>query len=137
MVLTSLKSWTARAAAVIPLVSAGLVLGPWADVAHAAPLRLDVNVTGNASDTFLDGICDTSGTAGLQCTLRGAIQEANANAGHDTITFSVATPFRIALTATGLPAITSPVTIDGTTLPASARLAARSCGSTAPTAPQA
>ncbi len=68
-----------------------------------------VNTAGNAGDTFIDGNCDTTATPGLQCTLRGAIQEANGNAGLDTINFALASPYRVTLNATGLPTITSPV----------------------------
>ncbi|HYK03818.1 MAG TPA: Calx-beta domain-containing protein [Thermoanaerobaculia bacterium] len=59
-----------------------------------------------------DDVCDTGEGP---CTLRAAIEEANAHAGADTIEFAVAgtiTP------ATALPAVTQPVTIDGTTAPA-------------------
>jgi hypothetical protein len=115
---TLVKSCLSRVAIVVVTATSGLAAGALvAAPAFAAPLSFDVNTTGNAGDTFLDGICDTSGAAGQQCTLRGAIQEANANAGADTITFSLLTPFRVTLNATGLPPITSPVTIDGTTLP--------------------
>ena len=113
---TAVKSYLSRVAVVV-VAASGLVVGALSTPAFAAPMTFDVNATGNASDTFLDGNCDTNGAAGLQCTLRGAIQEANANAGPDTITFSLVAPFRVTLTGSGLPAITSPVTIDGTTLP--------------------
>jgi len=45
--------------------------------AVAPPLNLTYTL-GDAADVTLDGICDTdTGTAGDQCTLRAAIQEAN------------------------------------------------------------
>ena len=50
-------------------------------------------------------------------TLRAAIEQANANAGHDTIQFRVATGPQTVNLFTPLPVITSPVTIDGTTQP--------------------
>jgi hypothetical protein len=115
--LAATKSRLGRVAVATLLATGGVLAGTLTSPASAAPLSFDVNATGNVSDTFIDGICDTNGAPGQQCTLRGAIQEANANAGADTITFSLATPFRVTLNATGLPPITSPVTIDGTTLP--------------------
>ncbi len=106
-----------KSAGIVAITTVGLLVGPLTGTAFAAPLTFDVNTAGNASDTFIDGNCDTSAAAGLQCTLRGAIQEANGNAGADTITFSLASPFRVTLTASALPAITSPVLINGTSLP--------------------
>lgn len=51
-------------------------------------------------------------------SLRQAILDANANAGADHITFAILTPAPYAIgLASPLPAITSPVTIDGTTQP--------------------
>ncbi len=111
------KSRLGRVAVATLLASGGVLAGTLTSPASAVPLSFDVQTTGNASDPLIDGICDTSVAAGQQCTLRGAIQEANANAGPDTITFSLLTPFRVTLTGAGLPQITSPVTIDGTTLP--------------------
>ena len=47
---------------------------------------LTVNTAGDATDTnTADGICDSSGDSGEQCTLRAAIQQANATAGANTI----------------------------------------------------
>lgn len=62
-----------------------------------------------------DGICDDGSG---NCTLRAAIQESNALAGSDTIAFNIPgmAPFTIT-PATELPAITSPVLINGTTQP--------------------
>ena len=58
-----------------------------------------------------NGVC---ATAGAVCTLRAAIQEANALAGADTINFALgAGPYSIAVGAAGLPAITRAVTING------------------------
>lgn len=100
------------------LATGVLLAGPLATVSRAAPpATFVVNTAGNASDLAINGSCDTAATAGLQCTLRAAIQEANANSGPDTIQFALASPYRVTLTATGLPQITSPVTIDGTSQP--------------------
>ena len=49
------------------------------------------------------------------CSLRAAIQQANATAGTDTIAFSVATGLQRLPSA--LPVVTNPVTIDGGTQP--------------------
>ena len=73
-------------------------------VAALADPTLVVNARGDASDTKQgDGLCRT--TAGT-CTLRAAIQEANAQTGPNTINFAIpgAAPFVIQ-TASRLPAI--------------------------------
>ena len=70
-----------------------------------------------------DGICSTGGTISRggepECTLRAAIQEANAGAGRDRIHFNIpgsAEQYRIDL-ASELPTVQSPVEIDGSTQP--------------------
>ncbi|RMG47966.1 MAG: hypothetical protein D6723_15655 [Acidobacteria bacterium] len=76
-----------------------------------------VDSMGDGSDVNLnDGLCD-DGTG--HCTLRAAIEQANANPGPDLIAFALPEagiptirPHR------ALPPITDPVTIDGTTQPA-------------------
>ena len=106
-----------RALTVVGVITGSLLAGPLTGVAHAAATFV-VNTAGNAGDTFIDGNCDTSATAGLQCTLRGAIQEQTAPRPptHQLLRLRLAVPGT--LNATGLPAITAPVLIDGTTLPA-------------------
>ena len=87
---------------------------------------LSVNSTGDAADaTPGNGICDTGGTnsqGATECTLRAAIEEANALAGPNTIEFNM--PATEAGHSGGvwtiapgsqLPPITEAVTIDGTT----------------------
>jgi CSLREA domain-containing protein len=62
-----------------------------------------------------DGVC---ATAGAVCTLRAAIQEANALAGADTINFSIPPSGAKTISPlSALPGITEAVTIDGTTQP--------------------
>lgn len=61
-----------------------------------------------------DGVCQT-GRAGT-CSIRAAIQEANALAGADTVRFSVAGTVALALQGP-LPAITGPLFFDGKTAP--------------------
>jgi Right handed beta helix region len=75
-----------------------------------------VNNNGNASDSSVgNGVCRTSGSV---CTLRAAIQEANATTALDTITFAIGTgPQRITVSSSNLPSITNPVIIDGWTQP--------------------
>jgi CSLREA domain-containing protein len=76
-----------------------------------------VNSTGDAADaTPGNGVCATSGGV---CTLRAAIQEANALAGNDTINFAIGTGPQTIAPATDLPAITGQLVIDGTTQPGS------------------
>jgi CSLREA domain-containing protein len=72
-----------------------------------------VNVVGDAPDAnTADGLCETA-TVG-QCSLRAAIQQANASIGANTIQFSIpgVGPHTIAPTS-ALPTITDPVTVDG------------------------
>jgi CSLREA domain-containing protein len=86
-----------------------------------AALTLTVNTLGDQADASVgNGICDVdSGTAGDQCTLRAAIQEANATFAADTIDFSVTGTINL----TGaLPDIVSDVTITG---PGSSQLTVR------------
>ena len=81
---------------------------------HAATFV--VNSTGDAGDASAgNGTCATAGSV---CTLRAAIQEANALAGPDTINFSIGTGPQTIAPATDLTAITTQLTIDGTTQPA-------------------
>ena len=73
-----------------------------------------VNSTGDGGDSNAgNGICD-DGTG--SCTLRAAMEEANARSGADTIHFNIAGagPHTIQ-PVTDLPTITDPVTIDGYT----------------------
>jgi hypothetical protein len=83
--------------------------------APAAAATYVVNNNGNSSDSSVgNGVCRTSGGV---CTLRAAIQEANATSALDTITFAIGTgPQRISISS-ALPSITQPVLIDGWTQP--------------------
>src|SRR5439155_6067538 len=81
-------------------------------IAQTAPLAtFTVNQTGDQNDANNnDGLCDTDlATAGQQCTLRAAIQQANATAGADSITFTVSS----ITTSSQLPTVFEAVTIDG------------------------
>ncbi len=84
-----------------------------------------VNSTGDDGDADVgDGACDTRGTIlrdgnpETECTLRAAIQEANATAGTDTITFDIPGGGVPRITPDDeLPEITDPAVIDGTSQP--------------------
>lgn len=78
-------------------------------------LTFTVDRAGDEPDDMIgDGVCET----GNGCTLRAAIQEANAAAGRDTINFNIDTAVPISITLTSpLPVITSPVMIDGSSHP--------------------
>ena len=99
------------------LTLAALIGGP-APVAQAATFTVDS--TGDGGDfSTADGVCDTDDSVGDgPCTLRAAIQQANASAGTDTINFNIAGagPHTIS-PGSALPAITDPVIIDGTSEP--------------------
>jgi len=100
---------------VLTIVAVSLALfGSPANRALGATLTVDS--TGDDSDLNPgDGLCETAGTF---CTLRAAIEEANAHAGKEEIAFSIpgAGPYVIQ-PATALPPITEAATIDGTTQP--------------------
>ncbi|HEV7734001.1 MAG TPA: CSLREA domain-containing protein [Candidatus Binatia bacterium] len=91
------------------------VLAAW--LAAAAPLAaatFTVTSTGDGADaSTADGTCADAGGA---CTLRAAIQQANAAVGSDTIAFAIAGSPVIAPTRS-LPPVSGTVTIDGTTQP--------------------
>lgn len=106
-----------RSLTVLSLAAGALCAVGVTGVAYADSAVFVVNTAGNADDSVIDGSCDTDPAPGLQCTLRAALQEANANPGTDTIQFALPAPYTITLTADGLPAITDPVLIDGTSLP--------------------
>jgi len=106
---------TRRGLAILALLAVTLCLPSLAhnppaflqSTAHAAA-SFAVTSTGDGADSnTADGVCNDG--AG-NCTLRAAIQQANAAAGDDTITFSVTGT--IALTS-ALPDITSGITLSG------------------------
>ncbi len=95
------------------LLSFGLVLPV------TAQTTFTVNVTGDGADTAPgDGVCLTG--VG-NCSLRAAIEEANALPGTDVIHFSIGgTGPHVLLPPSALPPITETVTIDGSTQPGNA-----------------
>ena len=71
------------------LMVGALVLGAPAAVVQGAATTFTVNSTGDAGDVNQgDGVCETA-PSNANCTLRAAIEEANANAGTDTIEFAI------------------------------------------------
>lgn len=87
-----------------------------------AQTTFTVNGTGDQSDaTSSDGTCDVNPSqGGPQCTLRAAIQQANATTATDVIAFEIpssATPSspHVIEVSSSLPDIVEPVEIDGTT----------------------
>jgi trimeric autotransporter adhesin len=86
--------------------------------AHAAT-TFTVNQTGNLGDAVRNGMCDVLlTTAGNQCTLRAAIQEANATPGKDTINFNIpGGGVKTIKPSSALPKIRDEVIIDGYSQP--------------------
>ena len=103
----------------IVTVVSGLALfvGP-AQIAHGATLTVD-STADTADFSTADGVCDTDdGVGDGPCTLRAAIEQANFDAGADTIEFSIAGAGPHAISpGSALPTITGPVIIDGTSEP--------------------
>ncbi|MCQ3929406.1 MAG: hypothetical protein DPW16_03020 [Chloroflexi bacterium] len=82
-------------------------------VAHAAIFVVDSTADLPDANTG-DGLCQTPiGT----CTLRAAIQQANALPGLDEIHFAIGTGLQTIIPSATLPTITDPLIIDGTTQP--------------------
>ena len=84
-----------------PMVSMGITLSTFT-----------VNSLGDTPDAVLDGVCADGGGF---CTLRAAIQEANAVAGADTISFALGAGTPTISPASALPDLTGPVSILGDT----------------------
>lgn len=94
--------------------------------APCSPVPVDVRFgfvvtsTGDEPDADPnDGVCDTDPlTPGDQCTLRAAIEQANATPGEDTIEFAIdGAPPAVIAPQVALPEITDPLVIDATTQP--------------------
>jgi CSLREA domain-containing protein len=120
----STRQWPGRARTLAGWVIVASLIGLVGFVVRAgASASIVVNSTGDDGDANIgDGVCETS-TPG-QCTLRAAIQEANANATIDTIHFAIPTTdpdysaTRGVFTITpgsDLPELATSITIDGTT----------------------
>jgi CSLREA domain-containing protein len=86
---------------------------PSSPAGHGPLTAFVVNSTGDGADAVPgNGICD-DGTG--SCTLRAAIQESNANAGSDVVTFALGTGTPTIAPLSALPAITAQITIQGNT----------------------
>ena len=84
----------------------------------AAALTFTVNRVGDAADLNAgNGTCDSASAAGSQCTLRAAIQEANAHPGADIIKFKITSSSKVITPSSGLPPITDKLTINGYSQP--------------------
>jgi hypothetical protein len=104
--------------ALATLALAGVLLALWSEPADAAA-TFTVNKTGDGKDRRINGVCDSSRKRGEQCTLRAAIEEANATLEADEINFNIGgtASVKTIKPARPLPEITNPVTIDGYTQP--------------------
>jgi CSLREA domain-containing protein len=92
--------------------------------AAAAGATFRVNVNGDKGDVDIgDGVCDTAADhSTTKCTLRAAIQEANAHPDANTINFKIkagSSETKTIRPNSPLPTITRPLTIDGYTQPGS------------------
>ena len=104
-----------RRLALAGVAAGGVVLACAAGPVHAATFT--VTSTGDLPDAAPgDGICSTAPSGGV-CTLRAAIQEANALAGPDTVAFGIGSGARTIGPTSPLPTIEDALTIDGTTQP--------------------
>ncbi len=82
-------------------------------IAVPASADFDVNNVGNGSDLVTDGVCEVTNGVG-DCTLRAAIEEANATPARDVITFSITGCGGVCtISNPQLPTILAPVTING------------------------
>jgi CSLREA domain-containing protein len=105
--MTKRTTWFLSTAA-----AAAATLGLAASASAASPYT--VNSVADTPDPVLDDTCDVGG--GI-CTLRAAIQEANANGGAQAINFSIGSGAATIPVGSELPPSGQPVEIDGTTQP--------------------
>lgn len=97
------------------LTAAAIVAGLASPAGAQSGLTFVVNNAGDGADAAPgNGICATGGGA---CTLRAAIQEANAAAGPDAIHFAIGSGLQTITVGSTLPAVSERATIDGTTQP--------------------
>ena len=122
MMSTQNKVMWVGLAVIVALAMVGLL----APTAYAAPSTFIVNRTANTPDANLSNtVCDVNPAAsGSQCTLRAAIQQADANGNlndRDLINFNIpGTGLNRTITPTsGLPTIDEPVIINGYSQPGS------------------
>jgi hypothetical protein len=103
----------------VVLLAVGLVLAGVFRIRHARGAAIFVvNSTSDIGNDVIpgDGKCSIGPTLdGKDCTLRAAIQEANAFPGTDTITFSIGSGNPVISPSSEQPHITSPIIINGNT----------------------
>src|SRR3990170_4981361 len=102
--------WTLGLVSIILLALAAIPAPP-----SRAATTFTVNSAANNGDANVNNpACDIDEvTPGDQCTLRAAIDQANATAGQDTIEFSIGSGWqRIEVLAGALPPIGEPIVID-------------------------
>lgn len=99
-----------RFALIVAVAAALLLLAP-ASLTEAGVVY-EVNSTLDTPDAAINVVCDDG--AG-NCTLRAAIQEANAQPGIQTINFGIGSGHQVISPLSALPVITGPVLLDGTT----------------------
>jgi CSLREA domain-containing protein len=119
-VVNSNRKITATASTFYETSEFSCVAGQCTDPLTDCRAPIIVNINGDADDADTsDGFCDTEPlTPGLQCSLRAAIQEANARPGSDTISFDIpGSGVQTIAPATELPAITGAVNLLGETQP--------------------
>jgi CSLREA domain-containing protein len=104
-----------RAVLVLLAMAASLLVVLAAKPAHASNGTLVVNSTADLADQNAgDGICDTDAAPGNLCTLRAAIEEANASSGLDVIAFNIpGSGVHTIQPSRALPAIRDQVIIEG------------------------
>ena len=122
----SKKKILALGVLVAGMLAASVLVAP--SPAHASTI-FTVNIPGDTKDpNTSDGVCDVNlFDSRTQCTLRAAIEQANATTGADNINFDIPDDFgagvkKINVGSTGngaLPLITDTVSIDGYTQPGS------------------
>jgi CSLREA domain-containing protein len=103
----------------LPALLFGILAAAAFTASTAGAVTFIVNSTGDEpDDNTADNLCHTAVNT---CTLRAAIQQANATAGPDVIQFNIAGAgvHTIRPTSGGLPTILDPVTIDGYSQPGS------------------
>src|SRR5829696_7119812 len=120
---TSGTAWSTKALGACLMVVAALMaacLMLAAQPAHASTTFTVDSTADDADGSPLDGACDVSRETGVVCTLRAAIEQANATPGADTINFDIpgtgVKTIHVNSRDLGpLPTITEQVTIDGYT----------------------
>jgi PKD repeat protein len=121
IVATILGASVSAAAPAWPSISSTTAAGARPNaVKPATTINYTVNSTADGADATIDGVCQTA-TAG-QCTLRAALQEANAASAPVSIGFAIpGSGIQTITPATQLPTLNNPngITIDGFTQPGS------------------